>query len=124
MTRRKSKEEKQLEADTNKMVEDFLTPKGLRRATEADKWSVMYPWVLPTPLGDLFLDIRDDAVYCRFDDVRAAVAYFKPDSLSPLNPFSGKYNLHFFDASLDVRRKATEWHFLFLDRAQATAANP
>lgn len=77
-----------------------------RRATEGAKLRTMIEsyvsahgggkgkyreWDIPTTLGTLEVDVVNDWIACRWDDVRRAVAHFGTNGLL-LNPYSGKWN--------------------------------
>jgi hypothetical protein len=68
----------------------------------------MYPYKLRTRAGDLWISVRPNiagagaSVFTRFEDVEAA----KTLGVLHLNPYSGKWNHHFFfDVTLEDARR-------------------
>jgi hypothetical protein len=58
-----------------------------------------YDYEMDTPAGLLHLSVYDDWVATRFDDVKQATTATKTIG-RPCNPFSGKWNFHYFDGSV------------------------
>ena len=88
-------------------------PKRLVRAQERFKAAVttyldsigarpghFYDYEMDTPAGLLHLSVYDDWVATRFDDVKQATTATKTIG-RPCNPFSGKWNFHYFDGSVE-----------------------
>ncbi len=82
--------------------------------TSQDGWATMYPFVIEnTQAGPLLLSVSPSmswekrigaggSVFGRFPDVERAKKFFKVDRLgnhAGLNPYSGKWNHHYFDWS-------------------------
>jgi hypothetical protein len=64
--------------------------------------SMSYPLRLETLAGDLDIHIHETWVAMRFIDVERAKAYL-PHGISTafgMNPYSGKYNVHFHDEEI------------------------
>jgi len=62
----------------------------------------MYPYTVETTAGKLDLNIHDDWIACRFDDVACAK---KVVGAGCLNPFSGKWNWMGRDCIPDFERE-------------------
>ncbi len=62
--------------------------------------STFYNLELDTPAGLLRLSVYDDWVATRFDNVALGKA-FTATCGRPCNPFSGKWNWHYFDGTIE-----------------------
>lgn len=87
-------------------------PKRLEKAREQFKAAVttyldsigarpsnFYDLELDTPAGLLQLSVYDNWVAGRFDDIALGKA-FSASCGRPCNPFSGKWNFHYYDGTL------------------------
>jgi hypothetical protein len=88
-------------------------PKRLAKAQEQFKAAVttyfesigarpsdFYDLELDTPAGLLHLSVYDNWVAGRFNDVKLATALTKKIG-RPCNPYSGKWNFHYFDGNIE-----------------------
>jgi hypothetical protein len=88
-------------------------PKRLAKAQEEFKAAVtaylesigtrssdFYDLELDTPAGLLRLTVYENWVATRFDDVKLATALTKKIG-RPCNPYSGKWNFHYFDGTIE-----------------------
>ena len=84
-----------------------------------------YDYELPTPAGLLHISVNGNWVAARFDDVALGKA-FTESCYCPCNPYSGKWNFHFFDgtaASLDPKTVLPVLEYYF-DQLMAWKADP
>ena len=60
-----------------------------------------YYWTLPTRLGPLLINPRNNAVMMRFKDVDQAKVEFgdRLGNLNHFNPYSGKWNMHWSNST-------------------------
>ena len=72
-------------------VSDFLKTLG---AAKSDR---LYEWTLATPFGELNVSLWDNAIMCRFIEVEQATAFTRRFTSQSCNPYSGKWNWHFYD---------------------------
>lgn len=68
---------------------DYIVAKGAQP-------SRFYQYELDTPAGRLWISIYDDWIACRFDDVELG-RQFTATCGRTCNPYSGKWNFHFFN---------------------------
>ena len=74
-----------------------------------------YDLELDTPAGLLHISVNGNWVATRFDDVALGRAFTESCGRT-CNPYSGKWNFHFFDgtaASLDSKRVLPELRYFF-----------
>jgi hypothetical protein len=88
-------------------VTEYLMSKGAKPGG-------FYDYALDTPAGPLHLSVYENWIATRFDDVAAGRAFSEACG-RPCNPFSGKWNFHFADESLDPAGVLAYFGF-FLDR--------
>jgi len=74
-----------------KRVCNFLKAMG---ASESDR---SYEWKLSTPYGELDISLWDNAIMCRFVDVKQGTDFTCGYTSQSCNPYSGKWNWHFDD---------------------------
>lgn len=83
----------------NKKVHRLLIGLG---ATQPGKWS--YKYAIETMAGSLYLSIHEAeksavfSVYCRFENPEKAKEIFGDGTYGRLNPYSGKWNYHEYEA--------------------------
>lgn len=86
-TKRTSK--KRLEANTKfiKEVEAYLLSIG------AVNNRLFYDWELETVGGKLWINVRAETIFCRFENPAFGAKFTRGAS----NPYSGKWNRHYFE---------------------------
>jgi hypothetical protein len=87
---------KALKPFLSKTLAPMLVKIGARKVSEGRE-----EYKIKTVVGELFIHIQDNWVHCCFEDVAAARKHFKIDNIHQgrLNPFSGKWNWHWFDVN-------------------------
>jgi len=89
IVRRKSQRRLKAEQRFNEAVTEFFTTLGARPGS-------FYDFELGTPAGLLHVSVHDTWVATRFDDVAAGTKFTESCGRSS-NPYSGKWNFHYFD---------------------------
>lgn len=96
-----------------RLVEGFLSATGAVLETKRpDRPHVMYPWKIRTKAGDLGagLQVNHDgspgSVMCRFSEPAWAGQYLRSNEY---NPFSGKWNHHYFGDGLTPEKAALDF---------------
>jgi hypothetical protein len=85
---------KKLSAARSKFKQRVIDFIKLLGAVEHDG---MYPYKLDTPIGEISIDVWDDAIMCRFWDVAKGREFTDRFTSQACNPYRGKWNWHFSD---------------------------
>ena len=104
---------KTLQSYLAKQLAPMLLKEGARKVSESRE-----EYKIQTVIGELFIHIQSDFVHCCFEDVAAARKHFGDHGFQHrLNPCSGKWNWHVWDANpnvLDVEKPTVKDHLKLL----------